>query len=69
MCVDTQENYIECMQVHLQNTEKVATEEYRGIEKEINSHMKAWCNIIHAEERVRRSLQMEGNEVPPQYGL
>ena len=63
MCVDTPENYTECMQVHLQNTEKVATEEYRRIEKEINSHMHAWCNIIHTDERVRRSLQMEDNEV------
>ena len=69
MCVDTPTNYIECMQVHLQNTEKVSTEEYRTIEKELNSHMHAWCNIIKADERVRRSLQMEGNEVPPQYGL
>ena len=69
MCVDTPSNYIDCMQVHLQNTEKVGTGEYRKIEKEINSHMHAWCNIIHADERVRRSLQMEGNEVPPQYGL
>ena len=50
-------------------TEKVTSEEYRQIENEINSHMYAWCNIIHADERVRRSLQMAGNEVPPQYGL
>ena len=69
MCVDTPENYVECMQVHLQNTEKVGADEYRRIEKEINSHMHAWCNIIHADERVRRSFQMEENEVPPQYGL
>ena len=67
MCVDTPDNYIECMQVHLQNT--VPAKEYKRIENEINSHTHAWCNIIHADERVRRSLQMEGNEVPPQYGL
>ena len=69
MFVNTSSNNIECMQVYLQKTEKVATEEYRTIDKEINTHMHTWCNIIKADKRVRRSLQMEGNEVPPQYGL
>ena len=42
MCVDSPSNYIECMQVHLENTEKVPEVLYREIENTINCHLRAW---------------------------
>ena len=69
MSTDSPANYIECMQVHLENTEKVSEKLYYDVENKINCHLNGWCNIIHANEQVRRSLQMTNNDIPPQYGL
>ena len=61
MCTDTPENYIDSMQPHIAGVDDIGNL--------LNAHMNFWCNIIHANYRVRWSFQATNNAIPPEYGL
>ena len=61
MCIDNPENYIRCMQPHIEEAREVTENEYYEIERMMNSHMNSWCNIIRVDERVRSAMQATNN--------
>ena len=69
MCTDTPENYIESMQPRIAGMDEVTRKVYYDIENLLNAHTNSWCNIIHANYRVRSSFQATNNAISPEYGL
>ena len=67
--LDTYENYIENMQVHLKDMVEVTEEEYKSTEHLLNCHMQSWCRILNATERMTRNFITSNNDIPPLYGL
>ena len=57
------------MKGHLKAVVEVDQKEYEHVEKQLNAHMHAWCNILQARERVQSNYQATNNAIPPLYGL
>ena len=68
LSVDTASIYIEGMKGHLKAVVEVDQKEYEHVEKQLNAHMHAWCNILQASERVQSNYQATNNAIPPLYG-
>ena len=69
MSVDKPQNYVNSMESHQDNTIEVTVEEYRNVEKLLNSHVDAWFRILKGNDRLRNNYKSENNPVPPLYGL
>ena len=57
------------MEGHLKAVVEVDQHEYEHLEKQLNAHMPAWCNILQGSERVQSNYQATNNATPPLYGL
>ena len=81
--VDTKDNYIEAMQVHIEQDEDITESDHLKAQKEVNAHSTFWCEILgiskntgksdeqkeRNHQRAKNNLLVEGNDLPPIYGL
>ena len=81
--VDTKDNYVECMKVHIDNDEEITEEDHLRVQKEANAHSTFWVKILGVSkdtgegekqrernhQRAKNNLMVEGSELPPVYGL
>ena len=81
--VDTRDNYMDAMQVHIEKDEDITESDHLKAQKEANAHSIFWCEILgiskntgkkdeqkeRNHQRAKNNLLVEGNELPPIYGL
>ena len=81
--VDTKDNYMDAMQVHIQQDEDITENDHSKAQKEANAHSTFWCEMLgiskntgandeqkeRNHQRAKNNLLVEGNELPPIYGL
>ncbi|MCP3892049.1 MAG: hypothetical protein GY702_24745, partial [Desulfobulbaceae bacterium] len=81
--IDTKENYIEEMREHIEKDEDINENEHIQAQKEANAHSNFWTKILNISKdtgknetqkdknhrRAKNNLMVEGNELPPVYGL
>ena len=57
------------MQEHIEGMREVQMTDYEEVDKILNVHMKLWCKIMNASDRLSHNYQTTNNEVPPLYGM
>ena len=81
--IDTKENYIEAMREHVDKDEDIEESDHWQAQKEANGHSNFWTRILNVSkatgkndaqrernhQRAKNNLIVEGNELPPVYGL
>jgi len=81
--VDTRANYVEAMNVHIEQDEDITESEHLKAQREANAHATFWNTILNISkdtskckeqsarnhQRAKANLLVEGNELPPIYGL
>ena len=75
MCLDTIDNYVNCMQEHVRKDETVRPERVRQTELTLNNHSRIWTKMCKIGEhnkhqwRINRALISNYATIPPLMGL
>ena len=75
MAVDTPENYVRCMEPHIEKDVIITRKDHEVIEKTINAHAICWIRFMQAAKdtedmyRVKMSMQSHNNEPSCLYSL
>ena len=75
MCLETVQNYIQCMNDHVKDDEVVTPDRVREAEVVLNNHARTWVRMmaigsgVNQQWRVNRAMVSKFAPIPPMMGL